>query len=111
MYGPGQTCEIDRWVHYPATVRSAQVTMSTTDTEYSWEIPTGTREFSLIMQNDTIKWRFSANPGEVATGGGSPRAAGQSVSYQNGFYTGTVYFAHSESSTQVMRVEYAQAGG
>lgn len=95
----------------PAILRSEEVAMATIDTEYSWRIPEGTREFALILQDRSVEWRFSATPGQVATGGGTPRGPGQSVSYENGLYVGVVYFAHSSGSAQVMRIEYAREGG
>lgn len=103
--------EMPKWAHYPADVRSDEVAMATADTEYSWAIPNGCREFALTLQDSTIPWRYSAETGEVAAvGGGTPRAAGQSIEYNAGFYDGTVYFAHSAGAAQVMRIEYAVVG-
>lgn len=108
---PGSSYEdLLRWAHFPARPQSDEVEMTAADTEYSWDIPKGTREFALILQDQSVAWRFSARSGDVDNaGGGTPRSAGQSISYKNGFYTGTVYFA-SSSASQVMRIEYSRIG-
>lgn len=98
---PGTTTEIAR-------TQSAEVAMTLANTQYSWTLPYRCREFLLMLQSPVIAWRFSSTTGQVAAGGGTPLGAGSSIAFNDGMYTGTVYFA-SSSAAQVMRVEYVQA--
>lgn len=103
--GPGLN-DLQKTKLTPFSPKSAEVVMTLADTEYEWEIPDGTREFSLVLKDDTVAWRFSSTTGQVAVaGGGTPRGAGKSVDFVNGFYTGTVYFASSDAA-ETMRIEY-----
>ena len=84
--------------------------MALADTEYSWAIPYRCREFALKLADPAIAWRFSAVTGQVAAvGGGTPIAAGGAIEFNDGLYTGTVYFATSAGVAQTMRVEFVQA--
>ena len=89
-------------------IATAEVEMASADTEYEWTIPEGARDIEVKLADSSVAWRWSDASGAVASAsGGHPVPAGGSMADSGVEHTKqTLYFAHSDASSQTLKVAY-----
>ena len=89
-------------------IATAEITMATADTEYSWVVPERARDIEIKMSDTSVAWRWSDRTGVVSTPtGGHPVPAGGAFG-DEGVEHGrqTLYFGHSDGSTQTLKIAF-----
>lgn len=75
-----------------------EVALPLANTEYSWTIPEGARDWELKLDNPAATWRWSTVQGRVAGGDGHPMAVGSSLNSTSVSHAKQViYFASSQA--------------
>lgn len=82
---------------YPAPVAPSGATLELTDadTEYSFDVPAGTRRLVMRMTDPAQSCQVWFDAGEVAGGGGFPLGPGDSLTLDGPFWAFRIYAASS----------------